>query len=620
MAASTGIQRDSFDSRDLLYASGRSSLPEAVRPDWAGLSVRQQGGPDESAAHALASLADYLLYGAGQAVRVSASMLLATARRYDRWPGLTGRGPSARAVVQAWYKHGLCSEASWPAGLATAGLDAPRQVDALQRPMRTYCRVLPRRCDVQAALCEHGVLLCSAAVHPGWLHPVQGVIGAAAPQVVSGPVAGQAFVLAGYEPRGFLVLDSRGAAWGGLPVDGEARAGLALWPYEDFDSSVWDVWAATLALPVHRLAALRSRQALGGCGSFRRTGGPPPPEVARHMVHIDDGQFDPRGSYASTPESARELVQRKVAAAAARGELKLLLIAHGGLTGLDSAAERVRAWRDVVDANEVEHFHWLWETGFLPELKDVLLGKDEFAGGRAGVGEWKDRLLERLTRPLGKALWNEMKTDAALAHAPDGAGSQLLAMLGESLAATPQLASSHVTLLGDSAGALWLGEALQAWAVHLPQLRVDHLVLMAPCCTVEYFQRRIYPHLLDGRVQSLTVFQLPDELERADDVARVYGKSMLYYVSNACEAREGGTPLLGLQACAEHWEAERAALLDQGRLQLITAVQDSERSRATRHNGFVTDLQTLNTVLALACRGRPARPFTRGDLPGGASS
>lgn len=606
-------RRDSFDARDRVYTSFRPVVPDTLLPLPHLVAARQQQAEGDGPGYALATTIDCLLQRAGHAGSVSARMLVETGRRYDRWPGLDARSSSARAVLQAWHKHGVCSEAAWPSDHPQdTTLDRHRQAQALQWPLRQYWRVLPRRCEVQAALCECGALLATAAFHDGWRQPLQGLI-AAAPG--ARPEAGHAVTLVGYEPRGFLVLAPGGVGWGGLPLAGLARPGLALWPYEDFDAHVWDVWAVALAQPVPQMAALhggRPRAALSGL-----VGGPRPAEVAQHLVHIDDGQFVPDGDYASTAAGVRELLHAKVQAGVARGALNLLLIAHGGLNTLNRAANRVRAWRDVIDDNGIEHLHWLWETGFIEELGDVLLGKDRYATERAGLGEWKDRLLERLTRPLGKALWREMQSDAAAAHADDGAGAQVLALLAEALAA-PQAAGLpvRITLLADSAGSLWLGEALQAWARLLPGRPVDHLVLMAPACSVDFYRRRLHPPLAAGWVKVLTVFQLPDALERDDNVALVYGKSMLYYVSNACEAREGGTPVLGLQACNPHWQAEREALRQQGRFTLYTATEDREQCRATQHNGFDDDPYTLNTVLRLAAGGPLARPFTADDLAG----
>jgi hypothetical protein len=140
-------------------------------------------------------------------------------------------------------------------------------------------------------------------------------------------------------------------------------------------------------------------------------------------------------------------------------------------------------------------------------------------------------------------------------------------------------------------------------------------VLLAPACREDYFRASIAPHVIAGRVAMLTIFQLTDELERDDDVATVYGKSLLYYVSNACEDPEGGTPLLGMQKFNAQWQDLRAQM--GARLTLYTATVDQANCRATSHAGFDGDVNTMNTLLQLAA-GKPlARPFTEADLKAG---
>lgn len=610
-----GTNRDSFDSRDLIYRPALLDLPKVRYPQWRSIVVLDQGEEGACTGFGLAAVVNYLRAVRQEQATVSARMLFEMAKRYDQWPGNRYDWSSARGAMKGWYKHGVCSERTWPnAASDDTELTNDRAVDALQCPLGAYYRVLPRRLDVHAALTEVGVVFAAAATHAGWDRPdADGVIRRPDEDVSMG----HAFAIVGYDERGFLVQNSWGPDWGGVRADGRRRKGLAIWTYDDFECNVWDVWVARTALPVESLEALRSTYTLGNSGSRRTESGPPPLEVARHLIHVDDGAFDDRSDYPSTEASARELVQSKIDAASTQEAPCLMLYAHGGLNTLDDVARRVRAWRDVIDANGVQHLHWMWETGFLAELKDVLLGKDEFAKQRAGgARDWVDKLLEKLTRPLGKALWNEMKRDANRAFGTDGAGVQVLRMFGEALAGKPQPRPPRITLVGHSAGALWMGEQLEGWARLEPSFRVDHVVLMAPACTVEFFERCIAPHVLAGRVDHLTLFQLTDALERDDNVAKVYGKSLLYYVSNACEGSEGGTPLLGMATYNPLWATLRQRMQDEGRLSLLTATIDQDTSRATTHGGFDNDVHTLNTILRLARGAAPLRPFEPDDVRG----
>jgi Papain family cysteine protease len=611
-----GTNRDSFDARDLIYRPSLINLPEQLLPDWSGLHILDQKQEGACTGFGLAALINYLLHQRRADDRVSARMLFEMARRYDQWAGNNYDWSSARGAMKGWYKHGVCSQAVWPNHKASSQeLTAARQQDALRYPLGAYYRVLPHRNDLMAALNETGVAFAAAATHDGWDAPDRGRI-VFDPQAPAG--TGHAFAIVGYTATHLIVQNSWGRGWGGAVLGGQARAGLALWSHEDFERNVWDLWVARLALPVESLGALRSNYTMAGQGSRRTESGPPPSEVSRHLIHIDDGGFDHAGDYPSTEASARELIDAKIDAAKARGELTLLMYAHGGLNSVDDVARRTRKWRDVIDGNRLEHFHWMWETGFMAELKDVVFGKDKFSDERAGgPGDWKDKLLEKLTRALGKALWSEMKDDAQLAFRSNAqAGARVLQMVGEALTRVGGIPQQRLTLCGHSAGAIWVAHLLEAWHRLVPDFHVDQVVLLAPACRVSLFESHIAPHALAGRVGKVTLMQLPDEHERKDNVARVYGKSLLYYVSNACEEREGVTPILGMQRFNPQWSATMAALKAQGRLDLVTATVDQDASRATTHGGFDNDVHTMNRLLAIALGGAPAQSFRPEDLRG----
>lgn len=614
-----GTNRDSFDSRDLVYRPALVDLPPSRLPDWSAIRVLDQGEEGACTGFGLAATINYLLHlrrrahgGRGPREQVSARMLYTLAKRYDQWPGNQYDWSSARGAMKAWYKHGVCPARDWPNGnAADTELTLDRQQAALQVPLGAYYRVLPRRTDAQAALTEVGVLFAACATHAGWDAPKDGVIGhdRDAPEDL-----GHAFAILGYTDRGLLVQNSWGPRWGGIEIDGKRRGGFAIWTYEDFERHAWDLWVARLARPVESLEALRSEYTDSPRGSRRTQSGPPPLEVSRHLIHIDDGQFDTGSEYSTSLASATELIRGKVAAAQARGELRLLMHAHGGLNTVDEVARRCRRWRDVIDANRVEHFHWLWETGLLAELKDVILGKDKFADERAGgPGDWKDKLIEASAGLVATPVWREMKTDASGAFTAQGAGSQVLAAFGQELARVGGIPKVHITLSGHSAGAIWVGETLEAWQRLEPNFKVDEVFLMAPACRVDFFQQKIVPHVLAGRVGHLTVLQLSDQAERDDRVAVVYGKSLLYFVSNACESGGGKAPLLGLQVFNGGWSADRQALGP--RLTLVTAEEDPTRSRARDHSGFDNDVTTMNFLLTRALGGlAPQRPFTADEL------
>lgn len=121
------------------------------------------------------------------------------------------------------------------------------------------------------------------------------------------------------------------------------------------------------------------------------------------------------------------------------------------------------------------------------------------------------------------------------------------------------------------------------------------------------------------------LYLLSGEAELADTVGGqlVYGKSLLYLVSNACEEKRG-TPILGMLRFLEENKGMYAAYQAadaRGLPQLIiTGAQQEEpehartSSRSSSHGGFDNDVATMNSVLYRILGNAPLRPFNARDL------
>ena len=72
---------------------------------------------------------------------------------------------------------------------------------------------------------------------------------------------------------------------------------------------------------------------------------------------------------------------------------------------------------------------------------------------------------------------------------------------------------------------------------------VNSIHLYAPACTVQFANRHYTPH--EDLMKRLHLHVLSDRNERDDNVAAIYRKSLLYFVSNALET-DLRTPILGL--------------------------------------------------------------------------
>lgn len=163
-----------------------------------------------------------------------------------------------------------------------------------------------------------------------------------------------------------------------------------------------------------------------------------------------------------------------------------------------------------------------------------------------GAGEWvsekTDLLIEStIGRPLAKPVWSEMKENAELAFGA-GRGGQLLITALQKLQETwgDKL---QVHVVGHSAGAIILGHLLSALQARGLVDSVTSTHLFAPACTVQFANKYYAPQT--DVMKSLYLHVLANNGERNDNVAAIYRKSLLYFVSNALES-DLRTPILAL--------------------------------------------------------------------------
>ncbi len=598
-------RRDSLDFRDRIYQPMLEPLAERVLPRVECIVLRDQGQDGACCGFGLAATIDYMNRLMGRGEPVSARMLYEMARHHDQWPGEDYEGSSARGTMKGWHKNGVCPESAWPYAPGDAGfLDAARQEAALAYPLGAYYRVLAKRSDLHAAINETGAVFVTAATHVGW-QPGKLDNGRIPYDPAREAGEGHAFAVLGYTPDGFVIQNSWGAAWGGLALDDVAYHGCAIWSYQDFEANLWDAWVAQLALPVEKRVSFIRRQPETAAGPDRRRSVPAQHEIRDHYVHIDDGRFEPWGDYPSTPAHVEETVSRALAGAPARPPQHLVLYAHGGLNDVKVAAARAARWRPVFAANRIHELHFFWQTGLWDEIGDVLRAKQPLAERRAaGPSDWWDCMLERLTHPLGHALWQEMRSGAGEAFAPAGAGSRTLSLLAEALVALPPSRRPRVHLAGHSAGAVWLAHLMDRWREQQGP-PITNLVLLAPACTTALFNERIYPALRQRVVERLYHFHLDDTSERNDDVAVIYRKSLLYLVSRSYEQRGAVVPLMGME---RHLGELRRTGIKQ-RVVHYNTRDHRDRTTAASHRDFDNDATTMNSMLGIILDTRPRHTF-----------
>lgn len=586
---------DMPDSRDWLYRAPPVRLKSSMKKP-VNLAILDQKSEGSCTGFGLAAVINYLNHQRGMKRNISARMLYEMARKHDEWPGEEYAGSSCRGAIKGFANMGVCRDTYWPYKENKPGyLSVKAAKDARSNTLGAYYRLSRRISDFHAAINEAGIVYCSANVHAGWGSSAikNGVIPHR--KITTG---GHAFAIVGYNQKGFWVQNSWDKRWG--------RKGVALWTYEDWHENLSDGWVISLALPTPQIWQL------GDAAGVRVEGASKPSRgaIAGHFVHIDDGKFHDHGRYWSSLND----VKNTAALLAKSTDYKHLLIyAHGGLNSPADSATRIAAMRDVFKENGIYPFHFMYDTGVMEEVKDIISSRGQRVNTRVtGPVELWDKLLERLARPIGRALWREMKFGAHNGFAENNAGVQTLQALKSALGGKQKI-KLHV--VGHSTGAILIGHLLNALKDEMPSLRVNTCSLLAPAAKVAFFNSSYKPLLNSPNgsfgIDEMAVYNLSDRLEK-DDTVGPYRKSLLYFVSRSFE---DDTPesILGMQRYSKK-------LHNAGRDNLAFIYSHGDREKEPRtlsnsHGGFDNDIATMNDILVRVLDGKPVkRLFKPSDL------
>lgn len=591
---------DMPDFRDWSYSPALVRLkPKIDPPD--KLHILNQGGEGSCTGFGLAATINLLRQRSRRRGFVSARMLYEMAKKHDEWPGFEYEGSSCRGAIKGWYNMGVCLDAKWKYVENKPGeLTVKAAKDARKNTLGAYFRLGTRISDFHSALNEAGVIYCSANVHEGWERPSKstGII-----PIKEESIGGHAFSIIGYDERGFWVQNSWGSGWG--------KGGRALWKYEDWQENISDAWVLRLALSTPQIWHLPlegGSDANRSQGLFKST--PTRAEIAGHFVHIDDGKFHDSGRYWS---NGTDVQQTAELLASSDNYDHLLLYAHGGLNSITDSAQRISAMKETFKANGIYPFHFMYDTGLVEEIKDVVFGRRTEMETRAGgLTDWTDKLIERATHWAGRGLWREMKFGAESPFKNGKAGSDVLDML---LAAVDKSKKSiKLHLAGHSTGGI-LQAYLSAALSRLDRVtRISSVSLLAPAGTVELFNNE-YKALLKAPksktgIDKMDIYNLADRLELDDSVAGVYRKSLLYLVSRSFEEDPRPAKILGM----ENSNKGLTTGLPNLTIHYSGGESSSAKTRSKTHGGFDNDATTMNTVIARILGKKPKEPFTEKTL------
>ncbi|GHG43369.1 hypothetical protein GCM10012320_07520 [Sinomonas cellulolyticus] len=340
-----------------------------------------------------------------------------------------------------------------------------------------------------------------------------------------------------------------------------------------------------------------------------------------HVVDLHRGMLatgpDGEGEYFTTAQDVQDIFGTHLPAflEGRSGPTPLMVNAHGGLvteaSGLRAAEQRIPWWKD----NGIYPIFFVWETGLVPSLADALAG---WLSGSRGPGDFKDRIVELAARfGQGERVWGEMKRYAELASSEAGGARFFADQLGSFVRAHPDALSIHA--VGHSAGSIFHSHFLPVLLDNRGVDRIESVSLLAPAVRTDTFKDKLVP-LLDSGIGKMAMFTMTDDLERADNCVRVYGKSLLYLVRASFEPRVGD-PILGLQASVEADPvlAEFFGDPDSGSsAEVVWSTADtgpSSSSDARSHGAFDDDPATMESVMRRILGGRKdirPMPATRG--------
>lgn len=232
-----GCRFDPYDSRDKPYRRGKITIPKSVDNREYITPIKNQLDEGCCVGFAVTKTVEMAYWkNTLNQPNLSERWAYEHAKKYDEWPGTNYEGSSVRGGLKAAHKIGICEESYWPYRSRKKGRAKRGSVNnAKNFRVKKYYRV-KGLLNLKAALFSKGVVVASATIHTGWLHPSRRGVIKFKPKFNN--MGGHAFVIAGYNKIGFWIVNSWGESWG--------KKGTAILKYEDARLHLIDSWTIKL--------------------------------------------------------------------------------------------------------------------------------------------------------------------------------------------------------------------------------------------------------------------------------------------------------------------------------------------------------------------------------------
>lgn len=477
---------------------------------------------------------------------VSRRMMYEMAQVHDRRD--FDEGSTLRGALKGWQTAGVASDESWPYepgdehGEKHGSLTMERVLDAVARPGGLYLRV--DRTDAESmrdALNKGFPLFVSAQTHVGWFDlymPGHDIIEIPDNEPLLG---GHAFVIYGYNERGWLIHNSWGPEWG--------DRGFAVLPYDDFGAHGQDVW---FVFQPRRVEPVEVSDPTGAGSTLSNDND----DMWLHRISIgDDGGLSQVGEFGMNADEIGTQLYLFRQRTRQWKQRRLAIFADGGYSSSPHTLAALEPFCRQLMEQEIYPLFMVWDTSFYDGLRSWLYGEAGFeSDGRSTSSMFAppqgpassytaapddEADVDELATEFGEMwsvlskflaaefsaprIWRQVRALARAACEPQRGAAWILA---DRLAYNRTKAPFEVHLIGHGAGDLILSEL----ASMLPG-PITSCQLWAPTTPLARFADT-YGRLLGSKqLHHVHVVALAAAAERADSTGPVPG-SFLQLVSD----------------------------------------------------------------------------------------